>query len=158
MWFSFYFRDSLLLEAGFLTILVAPLHALRSKANTWVPHDGITFWLIRWLLFRLMFASGIVKLTSRCPTWWGLTGEASCVTLIFLLFSFEILFQFYVSKMLLLPYHHSPSLDTGSLFFTFISLSEIDRNILMGRHRCHSLRSPFFVTSVLEDWQKGYFV
>lgn len=22
-----------------------------------------------------MFASGVVKLTSRCPTWWGLTGE-----------------------------------------------------------------------------------
>lgn len=21
-----------------------------------------------------MFASGVVKLTSRCPTWWGLTG------------------------------------------------------------------------------------
>lgn len=39
------------------------------------PHDGLPFWLVRWLLFRLMFASGVVKLTSRCPTWWGLTGE-----------------------------------------------------------------------------------
>lgn len=28
---------------------------------------------MRWLLFRLMFASGVVKLTSRCPAWWGLT-------------------------------------------------------------------------------------
>nr|KAF6267567.1 lipase maturation factor 2 [Myotis myotis] len=37
------------------------------------PHEVLPFWLVRWLLFRLMFASGVVKLTSRCPTWWGLT-------------------------------------------------------------------------------------
>ena len=36
-------------------------------------HDGMTLWLVRWLLFRLMFASGVVKLTSLCPTWWKLT-------------------------------------------------------------------------------------
>ena len=63
-------RDILLLEAGFLTILLAPL---RSGASG--SHDGLMMWLVRWLLFRLMFASGIVKLTSHCPTWWGLTGE-----------------------------------------------------------------------------------
>lgn len=40
-----------------------------------LPHEGLPFWLVRWLLFRLMFASGVVKLTSRCPAWWGLTGE-----------------------------------------------------------------------------------
>lgn len=37
-------------------------------------HHRMAFFLIRWLLFRLMFASGIVKLTSMCPTWWHLTG------------------------------------------------------------------------------------
>lgn len=37
------------------------------------PHDSISLWLVKWLLFRLMFASGVVKLTSGCPTWWGLT-------------------------------------------------------------------------------------
>lgn len=68
-------RDSLLLEAGFLAVLVAPLHLLKWRSTAWRAHDGITFWLVRWLLFRLMFASGVVKLTSRCPTWWGLTGE-----------------------------------------------------------------------------------
>lgn len=68
-------RDSLLLEAGFLAVLVAPLRLLRGGSAAWRPHDGVTFWLVRWLLFRLMFASGVVKLTSRCPTWWGLTGE-----------------------------------------------------------------------------------
>ena len=36
-------------------------------------HTGVTMWLVKWLLFRLMFASGVVKLTSHCPTWWGLT-------------------------------------------------------------------------------------
>lgn len=68
-------RDSLLLEAGFLAVLVAPLRLLKWRSTAWRAHDGITFWLVRWLLFRLMFASGVVKLTSRCPTWWGLTGE-----------------------------------------------------------------------------------
>lgn len=67
-------RDSLLLEAGFLAVLVAPLRLLRRGSPAWRPHDSVTFWAVRWLLFRLMFASGVVKLTSRCPTWWGLTG------------------------------------------------------------------------------------
>lgn len=56
-------------------MLVAPLRLLLWGAPAWRPQDSITFWLVRWLLFRLMFASGVVKLTSRCPTWWGLTGE-----------------------------------------------------------------------------------
>jgi hypothetical protein len=72
----------LLLETGFLAVLVAPL---KQPLNHKQPpqgrlsgaslHEGLPFWLVRWLLFRLMFASGVVKLTSRCPTWWGLTGE-----------------------------------------------------------------------------------
>lgn len=68
-------RDNLLLETGFLCILVAPLTLIRGS-RTVRDHDPVTFWLIRWLLFRLMFASGVVKLTSRCPTWWGLTGTS----------------------------------------------------------------------------------
>ncbi|CAH2275349.1 lipase maturation factor 2 [Pelobates cultripes] len=82
--FLYFQWDSLLLEVGFLAVLVAPLHVLRGKTSVWSTHDGITFWLIRWLLFRLMFASGVVKLTSRCPTWWGLTAltyhyETQCI-------------------------------------------------------------------------------
>ncbi|XP_061917182.1 lipase maturation factor 2a [Entelurus aequoreus] len=70
--FLYFQWDNLLLETGFLCILVAPMTLIRgSRAPR--EHDGVTFWLIRWLLFRLMFASGVVKLTSRCPTWWGLT-------------------------------------------------------------------------------------
>ncbi|NXA29552.1 LMF2 factor, partial [Ibidorhyncha struthersii] len=77
-------RDSLLLEAGFLAVLVAPLRLLKWRSTAWRPHDSVTFWLVRWLLFRLMFASGVVKLTSRCPTWWGLTAltyhyETQCI-------------------------------------------------------------------------------
>lgn len=121
-----YFRDSLILETGFLTILVAPFnlvfwkryyfvvhvfHVIHGmwdwyKTSNWFTqirrylcwdkqkdknrlineclcvwtfrpsakcHDGMVLWLVRWLLFRLMFASGVVKLTSQCPTWWGLT-------------------------------------------------------------------------------------
>ncbi|XP_012940362.1 lipase maturation factor 2 isoform X2 [Aplysia californica] len=83
MWFQW---DILLLEAGFLTIIIAPfnLQLLGRKRPVGNPHDSITMWLARWLLFRLMFASGVVKLTSQCPTWWGLTAlnvhfESQCI-------------------------------------------------------------------------------
>ncbi|XP_068257771.1 lipase maturation factor 2 [Nyctibius grandis] len=82
--FLYFQWDSLLLEAGFLAVLVAPLRPLAWRSPAWRAHDGVTFWLVRWLLFRLMFASGVVKLTSRCPTWWGLTAltyhyETQCI-------------------------------------------------------------------------------
>ncbi|XP_019399533.1 PREDICTED: lipase maturation factor 2, partial [Crocodylus porosus] len=82
--FLYFQWDSLLLETGFLAVLVAPLHLLKWRSTAWRPHDGLPFWLMRWLLFRLMFASGVVKLTSRCPTWWGLTAltyhyETQCI-------------------------------------------------------------------------------
>lgn len=68
-----FYRDILLLEVGFLTILVAPVS--RRGWFEYRPRNLVTMWLIRWVLFRLMFASGVVKLQSGCPTWWGLTGN-----------------------------------------------------------------------------------
>ena len=58
--------DILLLEAGFMSIFLAPV-ALRlgRPAN---PPRAARF-LIVWLLFRLIFASGVVKLTSGDPAW-----------------------------------------------------------------------------------------
>ncbi|KAK7892151.1 hypothetical protein WMY93_024114 [Mugilogobius chulae] len=81
--FLYFQWDNLLLETGFLCVLVAPLTVVRGSSSV-RDHDGVTFWLVRWLLFRLMFASGVVKLTSRCPTWWGLTAltyhyETQCI-------------------------------------------------------------------------------
>jgi len=63
LWFQW---DSLLCEAGFLAIFVAPL-AKGAEAPKAIV------WLIRWLLFRLMFSSGAVKLLSGDPTWRNLT-------------------------------------------------------------------------------------
>lgn len=81
--FLYFQWDNLLLETGFLCVLVAPLTLVRGSRSV-RDHDSVTFWLLRWLLFRLMFASGVVKLTSRCPTWWGLTAltyhyETQCI-------------------------------------------------------------------------------
>ncbi|ESO91574.1 hypothetical protein LOTGIDRAFT_204109 [Lottia gigantea] len=83
MWFQW---DILLLEAGFLTILIAPfkLNIPGLRLSSYHRHDKITMWLVKWLLFRLMFASGVVKLTSKCPTWWKLTAlthhfETQCI-------------------------------------------------------------------------------
>ncbi|CAG2115959.1 unnamed protein product, partial [Medioppia subpectinata] len=79
MWFQW---DTLLLETGLLTALTAPLNLPLLVESG--PHTGLTFWLVRWLLFRLMFASGVVKLTSGCPKWWTLTAldihfESQCI-------------------------------------------------------------------------------
>ncbi len=52
--------DALLLEAGFLAIFFA-------------PGSKLVLWLFRWLLFRLMFSSGMVKLLSGDLSWRGLT-------------------------------------------------------------------------------------
>jgi predicted DCC family thiol-disulfide oxidoreductase YuxK len=52
--------DTFLLETGFVALLL-------SVAT--VP--GI--WLLRWLLFRFMFMSGMVKLLSGDPNWWNLS-------------------------------------------------------------------------------------
>lgn len=52
--------DTFLLEAGFLSLLLS-----------FAPTPGI--WLLRWLLFRFMFMSGVVKLSSGDPHWWDLS-------------------------------------------------------------------------------------
>jgi lipase maturation factor len=52
--FSNFQWDALLLEVGFLALFVG---------------SPLTVWAYRFLLFRLMFESGIVKLTSHDPNW-----------------------------------------------------------------------------------------
>jgi lipase maturation factor 1 len=65
--FSFQW-DSLLLETGFLAIFLTPL-GLRPAPSRESPPSPLVVWLFRWLLFRLMFRSGAVKLLSGDPTW-----------------------------------------------------------------------------------------
>jgi predicted DCC family thiol-disulfide oxidoreductase YuxK len=58
--FMTYQWDTFLLEAGFVALLL-------SLATM----PGV--WLLRWLLFRFMFMSGMVKLLSGDPNWWNLS-------------------------------------------------------------------------------------
>lgn len=69
LWFQW---DSLLLEAGFLAIFLAPLRVGPRRGSDPTPSPFVV-WLLRWLLFRLMFSSGVVKLASGDPTWRHLT-------------------------------------------------------------------------------------
>ena len=68
LWFQW---DSLLLEAGFVTIFLAPWRWLWRLADHRPARAPL--WLLRWLLFRLMFSSAVVKLASGDPTWRHLT-------------------------------------------------------------------------------------
>ena len=63
--------DVLLLEAGLLAIFFAPLR-IRDAFTRVSETSGVFLWLLRWLLFRLMFASGFVKLVSDA-VWRDLT-------------------------------------------------------------------------------------
>ncbi|HWE49863.1 MAG TPA: lipase maturation factor family protein, partial [Bryobacteraceae bacterium] len=60
--FMGYQWDYLLLEAGFLAIFLKPVRT--------------RIWLFQWLLFRLVFESGAVKLLSHDPSWRNLTALA----------------------------------------------------------------------------------
>jgi len=65
--------DILLIETGFLSIFIAP-------SNLW-PWPGSmppsptkpALFLLKFLLFKLMLMSGVVKLTSGDDSWWNLT-------------------------------------------------------------------------------------
>src|SRR5580765_5275877 len=64
--------DILLLETGFLAIFLAPRQGLPKFSQESAPSLTV-LWLCRWLLFRLMFMSGAVKLLSKDASWWDLT-------------------------------------------------------------------------------------
>jgi predicted DCC family thiol-disulfide oxidoreductase YuxK len=64
--------DYLLLEAGFLSIFLAPLRLLPSFHHE-TRISPLAHFLLCWLLFRLMLMSGVVKLTSGDESWWNLT-------------------------------------------------------------------------------------
>ena len=64
--------DILLLETGFLAIFLAPRRWLPNLSRESPPSRTI-LWLCRWLLLRLMFMSGAVKLLSGDSSWWGLS-------------------------------------------------------------------------------------
>jgi hypothetical protein len=64
--------DALLLEAGVLSIwLAAP--QLRPRAASAAPVEPLAVWLLRFLLFKLMFLSGAVKLLSEDVAWRNFT-------------------------------------------------------------------------------------
>jgi hypothetical protein len=58
--------DVLLLEAGLLAVPLAPRGLLRPRPG--LP-PLLVVWMYRWLLFRLMFGSGVVKLRSGDVAW-----------------------------------------------------------------------------------------
>lgn len=77
-WLNFQW-DILLLEVTVISIFLSPapwrkgsyLPSLGTKVDLSLSHHCAR-WCLRLLLFKLMFMSGVVKLTSGDPTWWSL--------------------------------------------------------------------------------------
>lgn len=64
--------DTLLLETGLVAIFYAPLQ-WRERPSRQRKPPTLMLWLLRWLLFRLMFESGSLKLLSGDESWWNLS-------------------------------------------------------------------------------------
>ncbi len=64
--------DALLLEAGFIALFAAPLQ-FWPDWKTEKRGERIARWLLLWLVFRLTFESGVVKLASGDVNWRNLT-------------------------------------------------------------------------------------
>lgn len=64
--------DNLLLETGFLAIFLAPWQLLPRRSHG-IPPSRLVLWLLRLLLFKLMFQAGCVKLLSGDAAWRDLT-------------------------------------------------------------------------------------
>ena len=64
--------DALLLETGFLAIWLAPAR-LRPRDAWRAPVEPLAVWLLRFLLFKLMLLSGVVKILSGDETWRSFT-------------------------------------------------------------------------------------
>jgi len=69
LWFQW---DGLLVETGLVALLYAPTTLGPGLARERAP-SAVGRWLVWWLVFRLMFLSGITKLLSGDPTWRHLT-------------------------------------------------------------------------------------
>ncbi len=62
--------DHLLLEAGFLAIFFAPWVVIDAPfGRKGQPYSKVILFFLYWLLFRLMFLSGLVKIGSHSITW-----------------------------------------------------------------------------------------
>src|SRR2546421_11152364 len=64
--------DILLLEVGFLALFFAPWR-WRMDPNNPPPFSRVGLVFLKLLLFKLLFMSGVVKLTSHDESWWDLT-------------------------------------------------------------------------------------
>ena len=60
--------DTLLLETGFLALFLVPWRRNKGKSRQ-PPPSPIILFLFRFLLFRVVFTSGLVKIISQDPTW-----------------------------------------------------------------------------------------
>jgi lipase maturation factor 1 len=66
--FSGYQSDGMLLEAGFLSLFLAP-PGFRPGLGTAHPPQRASLFLLLWEWFRIYFESGVVKLASGDPQW-----------------------------------------------------------------------------------------
>ncbi|KAA0189053.1 hypothetical protein HAZT_HAZT004676, partial [Hyalella azteca] len=158
----------MLMEVGWLCVVAAPLTGPSKPTRLPTPRTHVTFWLLRWLLFRLMFASGIVKLQSQCPTWWGLTAltvhyESQCIPTGLAWFAHHLPVWFhklcvvatYVIEIAMPVLFFSPIRDHRIIAFYSQVLLQVSI-ILTGNYNFFNLLTLLLCLSLLDDKHLGY--
>lgn len=66
--------DFMLLESTLLAIFLVRWQRLEPPwRRVQYNYSNLILWLVRWLYFRVMFCSGVAKLSSGCPSWLDLS-------------------------------------------------------------------------------------
>src|SRR5262249_35803212 len=53
--------ETMTLEAGFLAIFLCPIRSIRPNPSGY-PAPKVVMWFYRWMLFRVMFGAGLIKI------------------------------------------------------------------------------------------------
>jgi hypothetical protein len=130
--FLWYQWDALLLEAGLLALLIAPI-TIRDRPSSPAPPPRVALWLFWWLLFRLMLGSGAVKLASGDPTWRDLTA-----------LSFHYETQPIPNPVAYYAHHLPAAVNEASTAIT-LAIELIAPLIMLGPRQCKCVAAILFV-------------
>lgn len=129
--------DSLLLEAGFLAIFVAPWQFYLGLKRQAEPRQ-LALWLLWWLLFRLLFGSGLAKVALGHGVW----RDASALKHYFLVQPLPIFTSWYASRL-------PTSLLTIATWAILISELVLPFAILLGRWGRRLVAVPLVLIQLL---------
>lgn len=125
--FISFHSDLLLLEVGFITILLAPLLPTSKLSHSEADHDHLTFFLVKWLTFRYFVTNVLNVYLDNDNAWY----EMTAIPMVAQGVQFPSLFSWHVFNTpaeyvrLYQAYEHSVKLCTPFLMFFDLKYSRL---------------------------------